>query len=124
MVGLAPLGPPYACFRNRDYLAPQTRSDLRSAIAQTHKSHGILKEPWPKTALAQRAPPHNNPRWIGLPRPIAPCFTFAADADIPLIETGHFVSEPPGISNFTRQIQRDFPGLKVATHGSRPFDYR
>jgi putative NIF3 family GTP cyclohydrolase 1 type 2 len=51
-------------------------------------------------------------------------FAFAADADIPLIETGHFVSENPGIINFTRRIQADFPGLKILTYGARPFENR
>lgn len=50
--------------------------------------------------------------------------TFVADADIPYIETGHFVSENPGIIKFAAHIQKDFPGLKVITHGDRPFQYR
>ncbi len=51
-------------------------------------------------------------------------FTFAADADIPLIEAGHFVSETPGVKNFAQHMQRDFPGVKIITHGERPFCYR
>jgi len=52
-------------------------------------------------------------------------FTFAADADIPLIETGHFVSESIGMSNFARRLARDFPGLKtVGYEDRRPFEYR
>jgi putative NIF3 family GTP cyclohydrolase 1 type 2 len=52
-------------------------------------------------------------------------FTFAADADIPLIETGHFVSETPGILNFVKRLQRDFPALKAVGYDDRrPFEYR
>ena len=50
--------------------------------------------------------------------------TFVADAGIPFIEAGHFASENPGIINFARHVQRDFPGLKVLSHGARPFQYR
>jgi putative NIF3 family GTP cyclohydrolase 1 type 2 len=49
--------------------------------------------------------------------------TFVGDAGIPYIETGHFASENPGIINFTHRIQKDFPRLKVVTHGARPFAY-
>jgi putative NIF3 family GTP cyclohydrolase 1 type 2 len=52
-------------------------------------------------------------------------FTFAADAGIPLIETGHFVSESIGIVNFAGRLQRDFPGLRtVGYEDRRPFEYR
>ncbi len=51
-------------------------------------------------------------------------FTYAADADIPCIETGHFVSETPGILNFARRLEKDFPGLKVAICGESPFEYQ
>lgn len=52
-------------------------------------------------------------------------FTFAADADVPLIETGHFVSESIGMTHFARRLAKDFPGLKtVAYEDRRPFEYR
>jgi hypothetical protein len=40
------------------------------------------------------------------------------------IETGHFVSENPESVNFASDIQKNFPALKVLTHGTRPFAYR
>ncbi len=52
-------------------------------------------------------------------------FTFAADADIPLIETGHFVSESIGMVNFAKRLKQDFPDLKtVGYQDRRPFEYR
>lgn len=51
-------------------------------------------------------------------------FLLAADADIPCIETGHFVSETPGVLNFARRIQRDFPEVRVVGYDAcRPFVY-
>lgn len=52
-------------------------------------------------------------------------FTFAADAGIPLIETGHFVSESLGMTHFARRLAQDFPGLKTIGYADRrPFEYR
>jgi putative NIF3 family GTP cyclohydrolase 1 type 2 len=52
-------------------------------------------------------------------------FLFAADADIPCIETGHFVSETPGVLNFAKRLQKDFPAIKAAGYDNRrPFEYR
>jgi putative NIF3 family GTP cyclohydrolase 1 type 2 len=51
-------------------------------------------------------------------------FLLAADADIPCIETGHFVSETPGVLNFARRLQESFPDVKVVGYDARrPFVY-
>ncbi|MBM4050405.1 MAG: hypothetical protein FJ279_35365 [Planctomycetes bacterium] len=49
--------------------------------------------------------------------------TFASDAGVPLIETGHAASENIGLELFAQQVQRDFPGLKVATFTRPTFVY-
>jgi len=52
-------------------------------------------------------------------------FLFAADADIPCIETGHYVSETPGVLNFARRIGKDFLSIKAVGYDDRrPFEYR
>jgi putative NIF3 family GTP cyclohydrolase 1 type 2 len=52
-------------------------------------------------------------------------FTFAADSDIPLIESGHYVSETLGMTNFARRLRKDHPGLKAVEYeGRRPFEHR
>jgi len=51
-------------------------------------------------------------------------FLLAADAGIPCIETGHFVSETPGVLNFARRLQADFPDVKVVGYDAqRPYVY-
>lgn len=51
-------------------------------------------------------------------------FVFAADSGIPLIETGHAVSESIGLRNFAARLRRDFPNLKVVAYENHPFDLR
>lgn len=38
---------------------------------------------------------------------------FARDAGVPMIETGHEVSENIGLRNFTERLRRDLPGLRA-----------
>jgi len=50
---------------------------------------------------------------------------FATDAGVPIIETGHSVSENLGIKNFAHRLRKDFPGLKtVYFPKTRVFEYR
>jgi len=52
-------------------------------------------------------------------------FTFANDVGVPLIETGHALSENIGIRNFTDRVRNDFPALKVVFFEKTvPFEYR
>jgi len=51
--------------------------------------------------------------------------TFANDCGVPLIETGHSVSENFGLKNFAKRLRREFPGLKVVFFAdTRPFRFR
>ena len=51
-------------------------------------------------------------------------FTFANDAGVPMIETGHSVSENLGVRNFADRLRQDFPGLKtVFFDRTRPFEF-
>jgi len=40
-------------------------------------------------------------------------FTFANDAGVPMIETGHSVSENIGIKHFAQMLRDEFPGLRT-----------
>ena len=51
-------------------------------------------------------------------------FTFANDAGVPMIETGHSVSENLGVANFAERLRQDFPGLRTAFfEPTRPFRF-
>ena len=51
-------------------------------------------------------------------------FTFANDAGVPMIETGHSVSENIGVKNFGERLRQDFPALKTAFfEPTRPFRF-
>jgi putative NIF3 family GTP cyclohydrolase 1 type 2 len=45
---------------------------------------------------------------------------FAAECGIPTIETGHEVSENPGLQHFFRMLQERFPALDVAFYACAP----
>jgi len=49
---------------------------------------------------------------------------FAQDAGVPIIETGHSISENIGMKHFARMLREEFPGTKVAFYSkTRIFDY-
>ena len=51
-------------------------------------------------------------------------FTFANDSGVPMIETGHSLSENIGMESFGEQLRGSFPGLKtVFFEATRAFDY-
>ena len=41
-------------------------------------------------------------------------FRFSAELGIPMIETGHEISENPGLEHFARMLQDRFPELEVS----------
>jgi len=43
-------------------------------------------------------------------------FRFAAECEIPMIETSHEVSESPGLDRFTAMLARSFPGVEFRFH--------
>ena len=47
-------------------------------------------------------------------------FRFSAECGIPMIETGHEISENPGLLRFALMLEKRFPGLKVTFHECRP----
>jgi len=52
-------------------------------------------------------------------------FTFAVDAGVPMIETGHSLSENPGLRGFADRLHGDQPGLPVVFFPeTRAFTYR
>jgi len=51
-------------------------------------------------------------------------FTFANDADVPMIETGHSASETVGLRTFAARLRADFPGLRTTVfEATRPFAF-
>lgn len=42
------------------------------------------------------------------------------DCGVPMIETGHAVSEEPGLKQFAAHLAEQFPGLRVIFHKSEP----
>ena len=47
-------------------------------------------------------------------------FRFSAELRIPMIETGHEISENPGLEHFARMLQSRFPDLKVSFYECEP----
>jgi putative NIF3 family GTP cyclohydrolase 1 type 2 len=47
-------------------------------------------------------------------------FRMVSDCGVPMIETGHAVSENPGLEHFARYLGESFPGLRVVFHACRP----
>jgi len=47
-------------------------------------------------------------------------FRFGAELGIPLIETGHVLSENPGLRRFVGMLSERFPELPVRFYGSPP----
>lgn len=47
-------------------------------------------------------------------------FRFAAECGIPMIETGHEISENPGLKHFSRMLQERFPQIAVEFYECRP----
>jgi len=47
-------------------------------------------------------------------------FRFSAELGIPMIETGHEISENPGLEHFARMLQSRFPELDVAFYECEP----
>ncbi|OGV80333.1 MAG: hypothetical protein A3K19_04255 [Lentisphaerae bacterium RIFOXYB12_FULL_65_16] len=43
-------------------------------------------------------------------------FSFARDAGVPMIETGHALSENPGVKLFAARLEQEFAGLKTVFH--------
>lgn len=43
-------------------------------------------------------------------------FRFSAECGIPVIETGHEISENPGLEHFSKMLEERFPGLIVKFH--------
>lgn len=51
-------------------------------------------------------------------------FTFANDAGVPMIETGHSISENIGMKNFGERLSEELPGLRtVFFEATRPFRF-
>jgi putative NIF3 family GTP cyclohydrolase 1 type 2 len=52
-------------------------------------------------------------------------FRFAAEWDVPLIETSHETSENPGVRRFSEMLAREFPDVQVRFHeNERVWDWR
>ena len=47
-------------------------------------------------------------------------YRFSAECGIPMIETGHEISENPGLLRFALMLEKRFPGLKVTFHECQP----
>ncbi len=47
-------------------------------------------------------------------------FRMVADCGVPMIETGHAVSEEPGLEHFAQHLADSFPGLRVVFHRCAP----
>ena len=47
-------------------------------------------------------------------------FRFSAECGIPMIETGHEISENPGLEHFSRMLQKHFPQIAVGFYECQP----
>jgi len=47
-------------------------------------------------------------------------FRFSAECGIPMIETGHEISENPGLEHFSRMLQEHFPQITVGFYECQP----
>ena len=47
-------------------------------------------------------------------------FRFSAECGVPLIETGHEISENPGLRHFAKMLQARFPELEVSFYECKP----
>lgn len=47
-------------------------------------------------------------------------FRFANDSGVPMIETGHDISENPGLKHFAGRMAEDFPALNVLFYENKP----